>query len=317
MQRIRSLLFIIIGLLSSQAFFLGSANAAQISGGDGYRISPVRSDLTIARGNSQIVNFYIKNVTNTTEHVQTLVNDFVASNKQNGTPSLLLNGQQAPSHGLKQYIIVKTPTFTLNPQQQLTIPVEVSIPKTIAPGGYYAAVRFAPTGLSGKQNVNLSASVASLVLVTVPGNYLQQMNITNFSVNQNGRAGTLFTTSKNLTATVSFNNSGQVQEEPFGKFILLKGNQQIGTYPINNVNPPGNVLPNSIRSFTVNLNNLQGFGKYSVEGYFGYGSNGQLLSSKKTFYLIPYNMLFMAIIIIVLILILLILLVRKMHKTKK
>lgn len=300
-------------ILVVQVLISGVAFASSISGGDGYRISPVRTDLVVDRGTSKVVNFYITNVTKATENVQTIVDDFVASSNESGNPSLLLNGQAAPAHGLKQFITVKTPTFVLSPQQQKTIQIAINIPNTVAPGGYYAAVRFAPVGLSGNKNVNLAGSVASLVLVTVPGNYLERMNIVNFEVLQNGRPASLFTNGKNLKAVVSFSNIGQVQEEPFGKFALLKGKKQLTTIAINNVSPPGNVLPNSIRKFTVNLPTVSGFGKYTLDGNFGYGTTGQLLSSSLSFYIIPYYLMVIGVVIILLVLLVIVLLIRRLH----
>jgi len=304
-------LILITGLLLVP-LLSGVVEASSLQGGDGYKISPVRTDISINRGASQVVDLYVENVTKTPEDIQTLVDDFVANNNENGTPSLLLNGQAAPGHGLKQFIKVETPIFVLQPQQQQTVKILISIPKTAAPGGYYSAVRFAPSSFSGGRNVNLSASVASLILVTVPGNYLERMNISSFSVNSNGRAGSFFTSNKNLSAVVAFSNSGQAQEVPFGKIILLKGKTTLGTYMINTAQ--GNVLPNSVRKFSVNLKNVGSFGKYSVQGYFGYGNKGQLLSTSTSFYIVPDYLIVTFVIIVIILLLIAILLIRRLHR---
>jgi hypothetical protein len=70
---------------------------------------------------------------------------------------------------------------------------------------------------------------------------------------------------------------------------LLKNHsgKVLAEYEINNVSPPGNVLPNSIRLFSEPLTKVGSFGEYKLEGNFGYGSNGQLLSASTTFYVIP------------------------------
>lgn len=289
----------------------GLVRASSLNSGDGYKISPVRSELSVNRGSSKVVNMYVQNVTKSTENVQTIVDDFVASNQENGTPSLLLNGQSAPSHGLKQFIKVENANFVLQPQQQKTIKILISIPKNAAPGGYYAAVRFAPSGINSSRNVNLSASVASLILVTVPGNYIQRMNVSSFNVQSNGHIGTFFTSNKNLQAVVSFYNSGQIQTVPFGKVALLKGSQQLGTFAINNAQ--GNVLPDSIRKFSVNLAHVGTFGKYTVEGNFGYGTSGQLLSVSDTFYIVPYYLIVSLIVLIVILFILIVISIRRYH----
>jgi hypothetical protein len=227
---------------------------------------------------------------------------------------LLLNGQQLAGHGLKQFIKVENPTFTIQPNQRKKVKILITIPKFAAPGGYYAAVRFAPKGINSGHNVNLSASVASLILVTVPGNYIQRMNISSFNVEHNGRQGSFFTSNKNLQAVVSIYNSGAVQEVPFGKVALLEGGKQIGVYDINTAQ--GNVLPDSARKFSVNLVNVGSFGKYTLEGNFGYGNNGQLLSDSVSFYVVPYYMIAVFVVLVILLLIVCIAGIRRYHSKR-
>jgi uncharacterized membrane protein len=62
------------------------------------------------------------------------------------------------------------------------------------------------------------------------------------------------------------------------------------------------VLPASTRIFTVNLNHIGMFGKYTVEGNFGYGTNGQLLSGSTTFYVIPAAFIIIVLAVILLVL---------------
>ena len=92
----------------------------------------------------------------------------------------------------------------------------------------------------------------------------------------------------------------------FGKVLLESGNKVLASYEINNTNPRGNVLPNSIRKFTVNLNKVGAFGQFTLIGNFGYGTNGQLLSAKTTFYVIPYPIIGLIILIILIILFLIV-----------
>lgn len=289
-RAIISSVFIITIILFSGAF--NSVKAATnssnsiTSSGNGFRISPVRTDLVIERGQAKVVTIYITNVTSTTVSLRTVVDDF-QSRDETGTPALLTDGQSLPRHGLKQYTKVPSDIITLNPGQQKTTTATVSIPSNAVPGGYFGAVRFAPTDQSGDKNVNLAASVGSLILVKVPGEVKEVVSISSFGVGRGGSPHGLFFSNKNLQAIVKFQNSGDVQEQPFGKIQLKKGNTVLSSHEINDTQPRGNVLPDSTRKFTVQLDNVGKFGKFTIEGNFGYGSNGQLLSSKSTFYVIP------------------------------
>ena len=46
-------------------------------------------------------------------------------------------------------------------------------------------------------------------------------------------------------------------------------------------------MPDSIRRFDIDLDKVGSFGKYTLEGNFGYGTTGQLLASQVTFYVVP------------------------------
>lgn len=274
------------------------------SGGNGLRISPVRIDMVIKPGGSKQVAINVTNVTSSKATLQVIVNDFTASSDESGKPAIILTpNKQAPTHSLKRYVL-PVPNFTLNPGQQKTIKAVVKIPSDAAGGGYYGVIRFAPASTnSGTKNVTLAGSVGPLVLVKVPGNITENLSIASFDIRKADNPGKLFFTNKSLAATVRFQNQGNVQEEPFGKVVLRNSSgKMLSEYEVNNTDPRGNVLPDSIRKFTIPLKNVGSFGKYNIEGNFGYGANGQLLSAKTTFYVVP---LFMAILVAVLILLIL------------
>ncbi|MGH7142313.1 MAG: WxL protein peptidoglycan domain-containing protein [Candidatus Saccharimonadales bacterium] len=273
--------------------------------GNGMRVSPVVTNLIINAGQTQIVPIYVQNVTSAPLKLQVIINDFVAGNNENGQPQLLLNANQSnPTHGLKKFI---TPIsdITLQPNVQKTVNVDIVIPAGTAGGGYYGAVRFAPVTSGGNTNVSLTASVASLILVKVPGNIKDDLQLSSFSVKQdgNGSSQAFFSGNKNLIVTAKFQNFGNVQEQPFGKILLEQGGKELASYAINNTTPAGNVLPSSIRQFNVNLGNKVGtIGKYTVLGNFGYGSSGQLISGSTTFYVVPVLLIIVIIIVILIIL---------------
>lgn len=304
--KVKKLLEVVV-LLVTACLLVGAGPASAASGpssANGYRLSPVRTDLDIDRGSSDTVTVYIQNASTAVENLQVVIDDFEAPTNETGYPALLLNGARAPDHSLQQFSTPLNPKFTLQPNQQEAVNVLIKIPPNAVSGGYYGAVRFFPQGTTGNKNVNLSASVASLVLVTVPGNLKQQVSIVGFGVSQGTSTTThsLFFSNKNLQAITRFNNSGNVQEQPFGKVVLKRGSTVLGTYAVNNSLAPGNVLPDSIRLFSVGISKVGWYGKYKIEGNFGYGSKGQLLTASSTFYVIPILGVIIVVLVILLIL---------------
>lgn len=271
----------------------GASSAQQSPGnfGNGIRVSPVRTDLVMNPGETRQVNVTVSNLTAASSEYQAYVNDFVAADGELGQPALILdNDKYAPSHSLKRFM-QNVPNVTVGAGQSKDVKVTISVPRDAAAGGYYGAVRFAPAKSGDEsKNVTLAASVGSLILVKVPGDIKENVTLDTFDVRRgtgNKAGSSFFTTNKNLYAVARFNNSGNVHEQPFGKVQLKKGGKVIETLEINNTDPRGNVLPDSVRRFESKLNKVGFWGKYEVEGNFGYGTNGQLLSAKSTFYVFP------------------------------
>jgi len=294
----------LVAVLSLAALTLpASAATATPNSGNGLKISPVVTNLTINPGQTQTVTVHVQNVTSAAVTLQVFINDFTATDDESGTPALLLNpNQYAPSHSLKRFV---TPinNLTLQAGEARDVKAIVSVPKDAPGGGYYGAVRFAPASASGENNITLSASVGSLILVKVPGTIREDVKLLSLDVHhESSGAQVIFTTSKGLIAAARFQNNGDVQEQPFGKILLKQGTKQIAAYEINDMTPRGNVLPDSIRKFTVNLDKVGAFGKYTVVGNFGYGTNGQLLTGQTTFYVIPIFIIVVVAAVILLIL---------------
>ena len=285
--------------LATQASFAATATSGS---SDGMKVSPLRTELTIAPGGTSTVNIDIGNVTNSISRLKTVINDFTAKN-ETGTPALYLkNSNVYNPHSLRQFV-QPVGIITLQPHQQQVVKIVLKVPANTSGGGYYGAVRFEPVSSSSNKNVSLSASVASLILLKVPGPGMkEQVSLSNFAVEDNSQTGSFFFSNKGLGVQAVFDNSGNVQEEPFGKIIVKNmSGKVVLVKDLNTGNPPGNVLPSSQRLFTIPLSHIGSFGKYTIYGNFGYGTTGQLLSAKTSFYVVAPWIIILAIVILVLI----------------
>lgn len=299
-------------LLVLSATMPAMAATTSTSSGNGLRVSPLRTPITVSPGASQTVSIMVQDVSPGPMTVQAVVNDFEPSSDESGSPQLLLNNQPAPSHSLKK-LTASIPNFSLQANEEKSVNVTVTVPKNYPGGGYYGAIRFVPAGVNPSNSVSLSASVASLILVTVPGNYKEQMSIASMDVEQNGHMRSMFSSSKNLQVAVRFQNTGDVQEQPFGKVQIKKGSKVVGSVEVNNSDPRGYVLPSSIRKFTAPLKGVGSFGKYTVEGNFGY-ANGQLLTASSSFWVIPTGTILLIVVAIIVLLLLIFAVPRAMRR---
>jgi hypothetical protein len=261
------------------------SKTSAVSNTNTLKISPVRSDISVAQGASTKVPVYITNLTASPVILKPIENDFVAGD-ESGTPSIILDeNSYAPSHSLKRFMV---------PLQNVTVPakttsqvdVTIVVPKSAQAGGYFGAIRFAPATGSGGQ-VDLSGSVASLILLTVPGPTTEQLTLTNFDVQQNGGTASNFRNPNNLSLLLRFQNKGNIQEGPFGQVYVQKGKKVIYTYNFNQNQPHQQILPDSSRRWNVPLKGFSKFGKYTVGGTFTYGTKGQAIEITKTVWIIP------------------------------
>ena len=313
LAKVRSVLFIAVGtFMIAMGQLNGIASAATTNSSstsntannnaNSLKISPLRTDLTIAPGTTGIAKVYVTNLTSKPIELQAIENDFVAGD-ESGTPALILNpASYAPSHSLKRFM-VPIPNITLGAGATQEVDVHIAVPKTAQAGGYFGALRFAPAG-SGSNLVNLNGSVASLILMTVPGPTFEQLLLTNFAVQQDGGSATSFRNPNNLSLFVRFENKGNLQESPFGQMYVQKGKKVLYTYDFNQADPQQEILPDSFRRWSVPIKGMGKFGKYTVGATFTYGTKGETIDITKTIWIIPTTYIFGGIITLVVLVVL-------------
>lgn len=250
------------------------------------KVSPVRSDIQIKAGESGKVDVTVTNLTDKSILVKPIENDFIQGD-ESGTPSIILDEDEyAPTHSLKRFM-KPLGNVTIPANDSKVVTVQITVPKDAQAGGYFGAIRFAPTTPDSGGQVNLSASVASLVLLTVPGPVDEKLNLTDFSILQAGKSATDFRTPKDLKLSFRFENAGNIQIGPFGKVSVKQGDKLIYDYDFNNKNPRDVILPDGARRWEVPLDKIGEFGHYTVSATFTYGSKNQSIDIEKSFWVIP------------------------------
>ncbi len=284
-------MFALALLVSPQAFAQSKVNNST----NVLKVSPVRTDISIKPGETKTVTTTVTNLTGDTITVKPFENDFVAGDER-GTPALILDADKfAPTHSLKRFM-KPIDNVTIAPKEAKDIDVTISVPKDAKAGGYFGAVRFAPTSPDGGGQVNLSASAASLMLLTVPGNMVEKLNVTDFNVQQDGKNGTFFNTPDKLNLTLRLENKGSAQVGPFGKIVVKNGDKVVYSADFNNKEPRDMVLPDSARRWDIPLKDVGTFGHYSVTATLAYGQKNQTIEVTKSFWVVPLIMIVAAVV---------------------
>lgn len=267
--------------------------------GNGFSISPVENLVTINKGSSGILTIYVENPTRQTLIAQPVINDFTASTNETGQPSLILkNNAPLPSNNFKA-LVEPLPNLTIASGQQKSVQVTIDVPKNANPGGYYGAIRFIPTIVSGQQsNIGLTASVGSLVLLTVPGNLVQKLSVVQLGAQVNGNPGNFFTEG-NVEVLTRLDNVGNIHVAPFGKIEI----KNMSGHIVDNLafnTTGGEILPSSIRRFITQVPTRNWFGRYTIVANLGYGNSGSLITASATFWYLPVWFITLGILVIVL-----------------
>lgn len=267
--------------------------AAPQTSGQALEIAPPVITLSANPGETIKTEINLRNISNTNLLVKSQINDFVAAG-EDGTPKLILEETEEENpHSMKKWV---TPfaNQVIVPRQIKKLPLTITIPASASPGGYYGVVRFtaAPPELKDT-GVSLSASLGSLVLLTVKGKVAEKVSLAEFKVGKDGKDGTLFQSTP-LNFKLRMKNEGNIHEQPvgsatitdmFGKKVAL----------VNFNQPPRNILPGSIRKFEAPLDSAtigskKLFGKYTADLRMEYGVDKQLVTSQLTFWVIPYTL---------------------------
>lgn len=278
-------------LFGSQSF----AQAAPSGSTNVLKVSPVRSDIQIEAGTSKTVQTTVSNLTKAPITIRPIENDFISGDER-GTPALILDADKyAPTHSLKRFM-KPLEDVTIPAGQSKTIGVVITVPKSTQAGGYFGAVRFAPTSPESGGQVNLSASVASLILLTVPGDAVEKLVLTDFDVQQDGRVDSYYQSSNDLQTSFRFQNKGNLQLGPIGKISVKEGDKVIYEADFNNKDPRDMILPDSARRWDIPLKKIGSFGNYTVIATFTYGKKNQTIEVMKSFWIIPTFVIVVAIV---------------------
>lgn len=284
-RRIVSLLITIIFVSSQNQMLFAQAQGDQSA--NGFRISPIRSELSIEKGASQTVSIMVENPSSLPVKAAAIINDFQASETEDGQPRILLDNSFAPSHSLKK-LVKEVPDTDISAGGRQEVKVTITIPANAAAGGYYGAIRFIPAENKKSANIALTASVGSIFLVNVPGDVKEHLALVQFTAAVNG-SGKKIITGGDVSIITRLKNDGDTHEKPFGK-IQVKNSKGavVELVEVNNTDPQANILPDSTRKFETKLTNKKWFGRYTVTASLGYNpSDGDLINAKTTFWYIP------------------------------
>lgn len=266
---------------------LGLGASAQ-QGGSGLIISPTRSELEIAPGGSDKISVSLKNVSGGDIIARAQINDFT-SDGQTGEPRVIPDSKTESPNSIRKFLS-GTIDLPLKSDEKKDFEIAINVPEGTPAGAYYGILRYTavPGGESvpGEGKVALTASVGTLILIQVPGNITEQIQVRSIRALQNDKPKGFFLTAPTKIAT-EIKNTGNSFSKPFGRISIANGSKEVYSYELNNVEPKANILPGSVRTFTDEVKNVKKPGRYTVTANISHGRGGEVITYKSSFWYIP------------------------------
>ncbi len=225
-------------------------------------LAPATVEVNVKPGDSATRDITL---TNGTSDIQTLtfsVQDFEGSTDP--SQAFVLKGDQDGKFSARHWIEPELTSINLNPGEQLTFRVNISVPAEARPGGRYAALIVSPAGQPPGQSQTTSSSnagVLTLFLITVEGNVIKEGTLNPPEVPALAMNGP-------IDIGLVFDNQGNVHLKPHGTVTVTN---MLGQTSASINVPEWVVLPDSSRRETVSFGSGLLFGRYSVKATVQYG----------------------------------------------
>ena len=300
----RTVFFITVLVFGSFGYGLKRVNAQN---GLGYNIevSPIKVDREIRRGGSFTQTFRVGNYSGKDQKLFVYVQDFAVTDEL-GTVSFF-EDDNATSYALGKWIRVLEPEIFVQNGKVKEVDVVIDVPPKAESGGHYAAIFFQtekPEQIkNGLSTISAVGRVASLLLISVPGDVIEKVNLTGFSSDKKVYWGT------NPTVELSslVKNGGNVHAIPIGVMFFQGGLNYTAENVIYN-QPHTAVLPSAPArkiSEQVKIDRdgiVPVIGRIHVNLLAKYGKFGQDISGKTVFWVIPIKFITMVFITILVVL---------------
>ncbi len=276
-------------------------------------LTPIRLEISGDPGQTITKEITLINEKKTAETFYTSFENFT-SEGETGNPSWTV-----PVDDLGTWM-KSVDSVTLPAGGQKNVSFTITIPKNAEPGGHFAGIFWGttPKVQSGGQ-VSIGAKTGVLVLLSVSGQVNDKGGVLEFATKNNQT----FYTALPVDFYYRFQNNGNDRIKPLGDVVINN------IFGINSTKIPGNpvggnILPHSVRRMETSwiktdssgLNNIEStrsffeqikyewnnfaFGYYTANLNLKYGVSGQTATSIFTFWVVPWQLLIVSIILLIL-----------------
>ena len=269
--KLYALAILIIGGL----IFFNQLQAARLS------ISPVTFELTGNPGDVLVNKLRIFNSSNASVAISMEIEDFAVAGEEG---EVIVREAENETYSLAKWISVNPSSFTLGPNEQKFVDFVIRIPFNAEPGGKYGSILAGTRGIMSPDEeitgAAVSAKIGALVLLTVSGDVVENLEIKEFSV-------PIFSETGPIPFIIRFENTGTVHIRPRG-FVTITDWR--GKKAIDIEFPQHTVIPGSVRKIKASWDKKWAFGRFTATLIGNYGtSNIPLSPPVVVFWVFPWR----------------------------
>lgn len=235
----------------------------------------------------------IKIINHSSEPLEFVVNmiDLIVQDKK-GTPELLPAGVKMDNKFAASFWTAIIPDrIVVQPRETETTTLYLQIPGDARPGGRYVSAAFRPTGNGNPDGSGAAVNtvVGSLVYITVEGKMQESARVEKLFAPLLSEYGP-------IKIETEIKNTGDIHISPKGSIVIK---DFLGRKIDSSILESLNVFPGTSRIFTNYANKKFLFGRFTakLDGYYGLKNNLPLMAVA-CFWVIPYKLILIALIIV-------------------
>ncbi len=251
-------------------------------------IKPAKAELTLLPGESKTIIVTLQNGTPSPLLVDVSFEDIAASTQSSSVDDpIKLLGAGKGAYSLKDMLTTPKEHFDLLSKNETQVPVTITAPKDALPGGRYGSVvfSFAPSQKTAGSpaTVAIKSRLAASIYLRIGGSVKEEGSVIAFGLFNDAKTVPLPSSDSPLRFQVSFENTGDVHLDPYGKLSVsgIWGSEHVVSID------PWVVLPGATRMREIDVLDELSPGYYTARLELNRGYKDIIDTKAVTFYVLP------------------------------
>jgi hypothetical protein len=247
-------------------------------------VGPSKTELEIKPGESKTAIITVSNRMGGTRTFSLSVEDFTGS--KNPMETVVFLGDERGPYSLRDFIHFEQATFDLKHGERASIPVRVTLPTDVQPGGRYGSVLVSTTAKESVpgQRSAIVTRLGALFFVKVPGEVEEDGKLVGFET----KGGQSLFGHGPIDFDILYENNGSVYLNPYGEIRIRNiVGQEVGAVQVE----PWFAMPQSLRLRQKDWDRSFLFGRYTATASINRGYGDIVDTMTVSFWVIPWKVL--------------------------